>query len=147
MGNWPREFDRSRRAFAQLKNFTSSAIGRFASSVSLADSGREAEMPYRYRYELAVPDSTRHEIALLKGIVATAVMSHETRQPIYRQQRELLVELLDAIWSDPEQYLEPALQEDWAVATTEAQQRRVVIDQVASLTDAAAIAWHQRICG
>ena len=147
MGNWPQDFDGSRQAFAQLKNFTSSAIGRFASSVSLSESDREGDLPYRYHYELAVPESTRHEIALLKGIVATAVMSHETRQPIYRQQRELLVELLEALWSDPEQHLEAVFRADFVASQSETERRRVVIDQVASLTDAAAMAWHERICG
>ena len=145
MDNWPVAFDGTRAAYAKLKNFTSSAIGRFASSVSLSDSAHGHDLPYRYRHELAIPASTRGEIALLKGIVATAVMRHETRQPIYAHQREVLTQLLDALWSDPEGRLEPVFQMDFAAARSEHERRRVVIDQVALLTDAAALAWHERL--
>jgi dGTPase len=34
----------------------------------------------------------------------------------------------------------------WDAAGTDATRRRVVIDQVASLTDTSAIAWHHRLC-
>ncbi|HUG51839.1 MAG TPA: deoxyguanosinetriphosphate triphosphohydrolase, partial [Terrimesophilobacter sp.] len=36
---------------------------------------------------------------------------------------------------------------DWRAATTDAQRKRVVVDQVASLTDQSAMAWHDRLVG
>jgi dGTPase len=133
--------------FAQLKNFTSSAIGRFASSVSRVSRDAPTDAPERYRIELLVPGETRAEIALLKGIVASAVMSHETRQPIYRRQRELLIELLDALWASGDEHLDSVFASDFHQASDERGRRRAVIDQVASLTDQAAIVMHDRVVG
>lgn len=147
LDTWPALFEGSRVHFAQLKNFTSSAIGRFASSVSRVMRDAPADAPERYRVELSVPAQTRAEIALLKGIVASAVMSHETRQPIYRRQRDLLVELLDALWSAGDEHLDTVFAADFREATDEHGQRRAVIDQVASLTDQAAIVMHERVVG
>jgi dGTPase len=142
---WPQAFTGTRHDFSQLKNFTSSMIGRFAHSVTLGNSDQGSDFPFRYRYRLNIPHSTVAEISLLKGVVATAVMRHEMRQPIYQRQREVLTELLDGIWSDPLRYLEPVFQLDWSSQTSEAAQKRVVIDQVATLTDASALAWHERL--
>ncbi|AVG23800.1 dGTP triphosphohydrolase [Pontimonas salivibrio] len=142
---WPKAFAGTRSDFAQLKNFTSSMIGRFAHSVTLGNAERGSELPFRYRYRLNVPLDTVAEIAFLKGVVATAVMRHETRQPIYRHQREVLTDLLNGIWSDPVRCLEPVFQADFSSQDREDAQKRVVVDQVAALTDASALAWHERL--
>jgi dGTPase len=42
--------------------------------------------------------------------------------------------------------LEPWLREAWSAASDDAGRLRVVIDQVASLTDTSAAAWFQRWC-
>jgi len=143
--SWPGAFGGTRDDYARLKNFTSSMIGRFAQSVELGEPMAGSDVPFRYRYALVTPSQTRAEIELLKGIVATAVMRHETRQPIYQHQREILTQLLDAIWSDPPRYLDSVFAGDFDRAEDSAGQRRVVIDQVASLTDASALAWHERV--
>lgn len=142
---WPQAFTSTREDFAQLKNFTSSMIGRFAQSVTLGNADQGFDLPFRYRYRLNIPGDTLAEIALLKGVVATAVMRHETRQPIYQHQRKVLTELLSGIWSDPVRHLEPVFQLDWSSHIGEAAQKRVVVDQVAALTDASALAWHERL--
>jgi len=43
--------------------------------------------------------------------------------------------------------LDPLLRPAWDAAGTDAARRRVIVDQVASLTDTSAIAWHHRLCG
>jgi dGTPase len=43
--------------------------------------------------------------------------------------------------------LDRAFAAQFAAAATDAARRRVVIDQVASLTDTSALSWHQRLCG
>ncbi|MEQ4500335.1 MAG: deoxyguanosinetriphosphate triphosphohydrolase, partial [Nocardioides kribbensis] len=43
--------------------------------------------------------------------------------------------------------LERAFADDWAAAPDDAARLRVVVDQVASLTDASAVGWHRRLLG
>lgn len=144
---WLTRWQGSRSDQAQLKNFTSDMIGRFAraaihQTVAVAD-GRPLA---RYGADIVVPREVWTEIAVLKGIVAAFVMQSGRRQPIYRKQRELLTELADALWDAGEGELDPAFAADMRAARDETAARRVVIDQVASLTDQSAIAWHRRLC-
>ncbi len=91
-----------------------------------------------------MPPETRAEIAVLKGIVAANVMSTNSRKPIYTRQRGILTELADALWAHPEN-LDQGFAEDWAAAADDAARKRVVVDQVASLTDVSAMAWVERL--
>lgn len=141
---WPGHIDGSRRSLAQLKNLTSAIIGRFAQSVVLDEADQDASLAGHVP-SVSVPSSVRVEMSLLKGIVATAVMNHETRQPIYLRQREILTELLDALWRAGAKELDSAFAEDFDRAPDEVAQRRVVVDQVASLTDQSALSWHERV--
>jgi dGTPase len=93
-----------------------------------------------------VPRETQAEIAVLKGIVAANVMSTNSRKPLYARQREVLAELAAALLADPSQ-LDVGFAEDWAAAGDDAARKRVVVDQVASLTDVSANAWHDRLVG
>ena len=70
---------------------------------------------------------------MLKGIVATFVMSRNTRQPIYAQQREVLTRLADTLLERGEGALEPGFAEDWRASDSDDSRRRVVVDQVAVL--------------
>ena len=151
--NWLTRWDGSRRDQAQLKNFTSDMIGRFArapiqATLEAADGrplaryGADPDAPA----ELLVPREIRAEIAVLKGIVAAFVMQSGRRQPTYRRQRSLLIELLHTLWESGASELEPAYAADLRSAGSEAEARRAVVDQVASLTDQSAIAWYRRLC-
>ncbi len=145
---WPSAWDASRRASAELKNLTSTLIGRFASAATSAtrEAAPQASLG-RFGANVVVPESVRMEIAVLKGIVATFVMSNDARIPVYTRQREVLTELADAVWAAPEERLEASFSGDWAAAKDDNQRRRVVVDQVASLTDQSALSWHARYCG
>ena len=147
MPTWPATFTAERASFAQLKNFTSSAIGRFAQTVAVTERGVGDALSGRYRFGLYVPVETQAEIAVLKSVVATAVMKHETRQPIYAHQRDVLTSLLDTLVKTGAEHLEPMYQADFAGARDDNQRTRVVVDQVASLTDQSALAWHERLVG
>jgi dGTPase len=153
LGSWLDTWDGGRRDLARLKNLTSQLIGRFAGRASEATraahgtgsngSGSLA----RFGADVVVPPDTRAEIAVLKGIVAANVMSTNARRPIYSRQRGILSELADRLWATGEQHLDAALQGDWADATDDTARRRVIVDQVASLTDVSAVAWHERLVG
>jgi len=158
---WPRFFDGGPDSLAALKNLTSELIGRFCvaaqqATVSAARGARGGAGPggagpgggplARYAADLVVPRRQRLECALLKGITACYVMARAERVEAQARERELLAELVVAVERGAPRTLDPLLRPSWAAAGSDAARRRVVIDQVASLTDTSAIAWHHRLC-
>jgi dGTPase len=146
---WVSEWDGSRATQAKLKNFTSHMIGSFArASITATRAAFSADALVRFQADVVVPSSVQAEIAVLKGIVAAFVMAKNERQPTYIRQRELLRDVLDVLWAEGSgsEHLEPAYQADFINAESQQAAKRVIIDQVASLTDASAIAWHSRLC-
>jgi dGTPase len=144
LGYWIDTWDGSRRDLARLKNLTSQLIGRFAGEATAATREAFPGDKSRFGADVMVPPETQAEIAVLKGIVAANVMSTNARKPIYAQQRGILTELADTLWADPSQ-LDLGFAEDWAAAQSDDARKRVVVDQVASLTDVSALAMHQRL--
>jgi len=142
---WIDSWDGSRRDLARLKNLTSQLIGRFAGEAVRATREAHPEGSLaRFAADVVVPFETRAEIAVLKGIVAANVMSTNSRKPIYARQRGILTELADALWADPTR-LDLGFAEDFAAADGDAGRKRVVVDQVASLTDVSAMTWVERL--
>ncbi|WP_082486219.1 deoxyguanosinetriphosphate triphosphohydrolase [Frigoribacterium sp. Leaf186] len=143
---WLESYDGSRFAQARLKNLTSQLIGRFAGSATQAT--RESypgDALMRFGASVVVSPDVIGEIAVLKGIVAAFVMTRDNRQPIYLRQREVLTSLADALWQAGPSELDRGFAADWGSADDDAGRRRVVVDQVASLTDQSATAWHDRL--
>jgi dGTPase len=99
----------------------------------------------RYAADLVVPETSRLEIAVLKGIAAHYVMQAQDRVPIQVRQRELLAELVALLAHRGPSALERPFIDDWDAAADDGARLRVVIDQVASLTDASAVALHARL--
>ena len=139
-------FDGSRQALAALKDATSSLIGRFSGTVQSATRGQYGGGPLtRYGAELIIPADTKMEIMVLKGIAITFVMFPRSQEPSYANQREVLHELVAALAQTAPANLEPDFADDWAAAADDAARLRVVIDQVATLTDLRALAWHRAL--
>jgi dGTPase len=61
------------------------------------------------------------------------------------RQRALLAELFDRLAATGSDHLDRGFADDWAAAGDDRARRRVVVDQIASLTDASAVAWHARL--
>ena len=61
------------------------------------------------------------------------------------RQREVVAELVAAFEADPDR-LDPDLRRDWDDAAGDAAALRVLVDQVASLTDVRALTLHRRWC-
>jgi dGTPase len=145
-GSWPTAaYDGTRASTAALKNLTSDLIGRFCGSVQAATFAAYPGPIARYRAELVVPQQTATEIAVLKGVAAHYVMQAVDRVEPMERQRELLAELVAALWDRGADGLDRMYAEDWHTAGDDAGRLRVVIDQVASLTDASAVSWHARL--
>jgi dGTPase len=147
MPDWQARFDRSRPALAGLKNLTSDFIGRFARAATAATrEAYDAPVLTRYGAHVVVPREVEVEMAVLKGIVGATVMATDGRKPLYREQRRLLKRLATALSERPEK-LDRMMVADFQAASTDAARKRVIVDQVASLTDQQAIAWHDRLVG
>ncbi|MFD1938806.1 MULTISPECIES: deoxyguanosinetriphosphate triphosphohydrolase [Nonomuraea] len=141
---WPRRFEATLADLAGLKALTSGLIGRFCRSAQAAT--KEA-FGYRHRADLVVPRATRLECALLKGVTAHYVMTTEDHHANQARQRELISELASLITLGAPHTLEPAFRPAFVEAKDDAARVRVVIDQIASLTDTSAVAWHRRLSG
>jgi dGTPase len=146
VGSWPHtSYDGTRRGLAALKNLTSDLIGRFCGAVQGATFAASGGPFVRHRADLVIPEQTALEIAVLKGIAAHYVMRTDDRLTLMERQRQLIAELVEALWRRGADALERPFADDWAGAGDDLARRRVVIDQVASLTDASAVAWHERL--
>ena len=145
---WVRESDGSRRAMAALKDMTSQLIGRFCNSALEATRGIYGRDPLtRYHAEMVVPEETQLEIAVMKGLATTFVMTTDQRQPLYERQREILTALVAQLSATGDKHLDPMFAADWRDAADDGARLRVVVDQVASLTDGSALALHERLVG
>ena len=137
------DYDGSLAAQVALKRLTSELVGRFASAAVTGT--RAAHGPgrlTRYAADLVVPRRVAAEVALLKAVAVRYVMSDQRRLAEQRRQRELLAELVAALCRRAPDALDPVCRPAWLAAADDAARLRVVVDQVALLTDAQAVAWH-----
>ncbi len=146
VAGWPTTaYDGSRRHLAALKNLTSDLIGRFCGAAQDATFAADDGPFVRYHADLVVPTPTEREIAVLKGIAAHYVMQADDRVVAMHHQRDLLADLVEALLERGADALDRIYADDWRAAADDAGRHRAVIDQVASLTDARALAWHARL--
>ena len=139
------DYDGTYRAQVALKRMTSVLTGRFVASAVGATQSRYGVAPVRrYQADLVVPRTVRNQCALLKGMALRYVMRTRAAEEWYERQRTLLLELVDALRRAPEG-LDPVFAPLHEAADSDAAALRVVIDQVASLTDPAAVAWHRTL--
>ncbi|MER7115544.1 deoxyguanosinetriphosphate triphosphohydrolase [Saccharomonospora azurea] len=136
-------YDGSPAAQAALKRMTSDLVGRFVSAAVTGTRAGHGEEPLsRYDADLAVPDQVAAEVALLKALALRYVMSDRRRLALQEGQRQLLTELVEVLPLRAPEVLDVNLRPAWDAAPDDAARLRVVVDQVASLTDAQARAWH-----
>jgi len=137
-------YDGSLRSQVALKRLTSDLVGRFvAAAVTATRAAHGAGSLVRYGADLVVPARVAAEVALLKAVALRYVMSDRQRLAKQERQRELLTELVGSLSERAPDSLEPAFVPAWHVAGDDAARLRVVVDQVAALTDAQAVRWHQ----
>ncbi|CAM5288200.1 deoxyguanosinetriphosphate triphosphohydrolase [Streptomyces californicus] len=161
---WPHGYDGSAVAQARLKDATSQLIGRFCLEAETATRavygpsqliGRfclEAETATRavygpgrlgrYGAELVVPREVRHECAVLKAVADRYVMQRAEQEALRADQRVVIAELAAALTARAPEGLEPHFRALFDQATDDHARKRVLIDQIAALTDASARSLH-----
>lgn len=145
--SWPASFDGTMRSLGELKNLTSTLIGRFCVAAQQATQAEYGKRPLtRYEASLIVPDEARYEVTALKALAARFVMNRAGADEMYARQRQQIQDLVEFLNQDPEANLDRFHTDLWLEATTPAAKFRVVIDQVAALTDVSLVQWHQRSC-
>jgi dGTPase len=143
---WPGSYDGSHRGQAALKDLTSQLIGRFARAAESATREAFGAGPLtRYAADLVVPADVRVECEVLKAVADRYVMSSPDATRRYAVQTELVLELADLVAKAAPASLDPLQREAFAAAADDAARTRVVLDQVASLTDASAVALRDRL--
>ncbi|MGH3266418.1 MAG: deoxyguanosinetriphosphate triphosphohydrolase [Trebonia sp.] len=143
---WRFSFDGGPASLAAAKHLTSELVGRLCQA---AQGGTRAEAGFaplrRYAADLVVPRRQLLECALLKAVAAHYVMTREDAVAEQAREREVIAELAMAIERGAPATLDPVFQPAWDAVADDAGRRRVVIDQVAALTDTSALAWHARL--
>lgn len=144
---WPTAYDGTLSAQAALKNLTSHLIGRFCLSVQKATQEKFGHSPLtRYAANLVIPQESRYEVTALKALAARYVMTRAGADLVYERQRQLFADLYEVIAADPVVHLDSIHLDLWKTAQDSKAQKRVVIDQLASLTDVSLAQWHANLC-
>ena len=143
---WPRRFDGGLETVAAVKNLTSELIGRFCDAALAATMRGGSTRASRYACDLDVPGQQRMECALLKGVTAAYVMGRTGAVAAQAREREVLTELAAALAAGAPGTLDPLFRAGYESAGSDDARLRVVVDQVASLTDTSATAWHAKLC-
>lgn len=141
------DYDGSHAAQATLKRFTSVLTGRFVTAAVTATRRHHGGRPLRrYEADLLVPAGARAQCALLKAMAWRYVMRPRAAEPWYARQREILADLVAALTLASPTALDPMFAPLWRAAADDSARLRVVVDQVASLTDPSAVDWHAKLC-
>jgi dGTPase len=136
----------SPRALIAVKAMTSELTARFSAAALRATRDAYGDGPLRrYDADLVVPEQARAECALLKAVTARWVMARPGVEAVQTREREMLLDLVAAVADRGVAVLETVLLPQWEAAGDDAARLRVVIDQVARLTDLSAVRWHERL--
>ena len=143
---WPKNYDGSHRHLARLKDLASQLVGRFALAAESATRDEYGDGPLtRYNANLVVPRAQRIEVAVLKSIATYYVINAAAAQERYADQQIVIKELVDMVLEQAPSSLDSFFLDDWKRATNQNERLRVVVDQVASLTDPGAYALHAKL--
>ena len=143
---WQFGFDGGPASLAAAKNLTSELVGRLCQAAEDGTRAVAGPAPLRrYAADLTVPRRQLLECALLKAVAARYVMSRGEAMAEQAREREVITELALALARSAPTALDPVFHPAWDAAAGDEERHRVIIDQVASLTDTSALAWHARL--
>ena len=142
---WPHYYDGSQRSLARLKDSTSQLIGRFVLAAEVETRRvHGAGQLARYNADLETPREQRIEVDFLKAVAGHYLINAAHSQARYAKQKVIIGDLIELLLKYPHQ-LDSFFQNSWNEASDEKAKMRVIIDQVAALTDPGAYALHARL--
>ena len=143
---WPHYYDGTHRSLARLKDSTSQLIGRFVLAAELETRKIHGDGPLsRYSADLEIPREQIIEVDFLKAIAGHYLINAAHSQDRYAKQQLIVIELVEMLRARAPQELDSFFLKSWNEAGDEIARMRVIIDQVAALTDPGAYALHARL--
>ena len=143
---WPHYFDGTHRSLARLKDSTSQLIGRFVLAAELETRKIHGDGPLsRYNANLEIPRDQVIEVDFLKSIAGHYLINADNSQGRYAKQQIIVRELVEMLRAKAPTDLDSFFLKAWTEAADETARIRVIIDQVAALTDPGAYALHARL--
>ena len=134
------DFAPSLDGYVKLKTMTSELVGRYVgATIAASREHNEAlvdkQQLGRYNGELIVPRQAEAEVKLLKTLAVLYVMDEPSHLARQDRQRERIFGVYDYLVAGAPGSLDPMFALWWKQAETAAGRQRVVIDQIASMTE------------
>ena len=143
---WPITFDRTHRSLARLKDTTSQLIGRFVLAAESKTRLVHGDGPLtRYSAKLEIPREAAIEVDFLKAVAGHYLINAAASQERYEKQKVVIHDLVGMLFEAAPLELDPIFEDDWKLATNDSERLRVVVDQIASLSDPGAYALHTHL--
>ena len=130
------EFDYSLGAWTGLKALTSQLVGRYVGAVTRATLGGNEGMTLgRQHGRLVVPPDVEAEVRLLKTVAVLYVMDQPAHQARQDRQRDRIYRVHEYLRAGAPGTLDTMFQAWFNAAETDLERERVIVDQIASMTE------------
>ena len=130
------EFDYSLSAWTGLKALTSQLVGRYVGAVTRATrEENEGVTLGRQHGRLVVPPDVEAEVRLLKTVAVLYVMDQPSHQARQDRQRDRIYRVHEYLRAGAPGSLDTMFQAWFTAAETDLERERVIVDQIASMTE------------
>ncbi|NME88413.1 deoxyguanosinetriphosphate triphosphohydrolase [Corynebacterium stationis] len=128
------KFDYTLKSYVELKKMTSELVGRYVGA-TISATKDSSDMLGRQHGKLVIPPAAEAEVRLLKTIAVLYVMDTPVHLRRQDRQRERIYRVFDYLTAGAPGTLDPIFRMWWEQANTPAERQRVIVDQIASMTE------------